>query len=133
MNIESIKSFPATLDEALDDLIMFFSREIDLIKKVEEEYFTGTSHFGLGTFIRNTWFLWWYEDSGYAEWPDEKPELNKWFESIGIVHPDDMSGIILTSFYRKIKGIPIDLNCQIKRYQEHWKNNGFPDGIPKKP
>lgn len=51
------------------------------------------------------------------------------FEKLGILHGDDISGIILTSTYRKIKGLDRDLTNQIKVYHEHWKEYGFADGI----
>ena len=57
-------------------------------------------------------------------------ELTKWFNSIGIIHPDDMSGIIFTSTHRRLNHKDIQLNEQIKVYQDHWRKCGFADGIP---
>ena len=67
-------------------------------------------HHGLGTWIRNNWGLW----RGSA--------LSKWFNKQGIQHPDDMSGIILDSFWRHLNSKPIKLDEQIKGYQEYWEN-----------
>lgn len=59
--------------------------------------------------MRNNWSLW--GDSG----------LSKWFKSIGIFHADDMSSIILDSLVRSLKDEPIDLDGQVKFYQDYWK------------
>ena len=66
-------------------------------------------HFGLGMWMRNTWGLW------------GGSRLAKWFNAQGIKHPDDMSGIILDSFWRYLNKKPIKLDKQIKYYQDYWK------------
>jgi hypothetical protein len=66
-------------------------------------------HFGLGMWMRNNWGLW------------KGSRLAKWFNSHGIYHADDMSSIILDSFWRHLNGKQIRLEDQIKRYQEFWK------------
>lgn len=69
-------------------------------------------HFGLGMWIRNNWGLW------------GGSPLAKWFNARGIKHPDDMSGIILDSFWRHLNDKPIKLEEQVKRYQDYWKEPG---------
>jgi hypothetical protein len=64
-------------------------------------------HFGLGTWMRNNWGLW------------GGSRLAKWFNTQGIKHPDDMSGIILDSFWRHLNGKPVELDRQIKRYKDY--------------
>jgi hypothetical protein len=49
--------------------------------------------------------------------------LAKWFNRHGIVHPDDMSGIILTSYWRRLNGKPIALASQVKYFQDYWKES----------
>jgi hypothetical protein len=66
-------------------------------------------HFGLGMWIRNNWGLW------------GGSRLAKWFNGQGIYHPDDMSGIILDSFWRHLNQKPIRLEEQVKYYQDFWK------------
>ena len=63
----------------------------------------------MGQWLRNNWGLW----SG--------SRLKEWFEDRGIFHTDDMSAIILTSFWREVNGEPIKLDEQIKSYQDYWK------------
>jgi hypothetical protein len=71
-------------------------------------------HFRLGWWMRNEWGLW------------AGSRLAKYFNGIGIHHPDDMSGIILTSFWRELNGLPIQIDEQIARYQEYWRRQGAP-------
>jgi hypothetical protein len=66
-------------------------------------------HHGYGMFIRNTLQLW---HSGPAV---------AWFNSQGIFHADDMSGIIFTSLHRKENNLEINLDEQISRYRKHWE------------
>ena len=70
-------------------------------------------HFGLGLWMRNNWGLW------------GRSRLNQHFHGIGIFHPDDMSGLILTSYHRHLNQEPIRLEEQIKYYQDYWKNEAF--------
>jgi len=71
-------------------------------------------HFGLGMGMRNEWGLW------------GGSRLAKWFNAQGITHPDDMSGIILDSFWRHLNGKPINLEQQVKYYQDYWKKQKEP-------
>jgi hypothetical protein len=59
--------------------------------------------------MRNNWNLW------------TKSRLKRYFNRKGIYHPDDMSGIILKSYYRHLNDIDIDLKNQIKYYQNYWE------------
>lgn len=66
-------------------------------------------HFGLGMWMRNRWGLW-----------NDSP-LAKYFNALGIEHPDDMSGIILTSFHRQLHGRNIAIDEQVRFCQEYWR------------
>ncbi len=74
-------------------------------------------HFGLGMWIRNNWGLW------------RGSRLSKWFNERQIWHPDDMSGIILTSYWRRVHNQAIDMEDQIKFYVENWAERKFPDSL----
>ncbi len=74
-------------------------------------------HFGLGMWLRNNWGLW----SG--------SRMSEYFNDIGIYHPDDMSGIILDSFWRRTHGRPIDLWTQVHYYQRYWRIHAPPDTL----
>jgi peroxiredoxin len=67
-------------------------------------------HDNLGRWIRNNWALW------------AGSQLSKYFNELGINHPDDMSGIILNSFWRHINSQPIKLGEQIERYKNYWRD-----------
>lgn len=101
---------PKNLEEALMkiDFNLTDSLNLKIKKKSENEFLTDT-HFGFGLGFRNGWKLW------------KGSELSKYFNKIGIFHPDDMSSIILTSYYRKINGIDIKLDEQVNYYKKYWK------------
>lgn len=90
------------IDKMLNDSI-----KIEIKKKTEDD-FSADSHFGLGKWVRNNWGLW------------AGSRLSKYFNKMDIYHPDDMSGIIVTSYYRKLTGKEIDLEKQIKFYKSYW-------------
>ena len=66
-------------------------------------------HHGLGTWMRNSWGLW------------RGSSISEWFNSIGIEHPDDMSGIILDSLWRDLNGQDLRLKEQVEHYKAYWK------------
>lgn len=79
----------------------------------------GQYHHFLGMHIRNEWGLW-------AQGP-----LVKYFNIIGIYHADDMSGIILESYWRDKHNLDLDIDGQVKRYRAYWKKttgNEIPEG-----
>lgn len=55
-------------------------------------------------------------------------DLYKWFAAKGIFHADDMSGIIFTSFERRLRNEPIDLDGQIEFYKNYWKDRAEAHG-----
>jgi len=73
------------------------------------------AHFGLGMWMRNQWGLW------------RASRLAQHFNRMGIYHPDDMSGIVLTSFWRRLHNRPIDLLAQVHMYQKYWRAHAPPD------
>lgn len=76
--------------------------------KPEEDAVT-EMHFGAGMGIRNAWELW-----------NSEASLSKYFQEIGVSHPDDMSSIILTSFHRFLNEKEIDLENQVKKSVEFY-------------
>jgi hypothetical protein len=79
--------------------------------KTETEAVTD-AHFGAGQQIRNNWGLWEGKNSLYQE-----------FKSLGVTFPEDISTIILTSFYRRLNHQDIDLKGQIQKYKLQKKQN----------
>jgi hypothetical protein len=103
---------PTNLDECFialkemlppEDIQVFSEMKINEIARL---------HHGLGRWIRNNWDLW----QGGA--------LAEYFKSLGLSHPDDMSGLILESFWHHLRNEPLDIAAQIKAYQEYWHKQG---------
>ncbi|HVP78597.1 MAG TPA: DUF6794 domain-containing protein [Thermodesulfobacteriota bacterium] len=100
---------PANLDDCFAELKRVLKPEdIEKMKTGAEKEMI-QYHFGLGTWIRNNWSLW------------KESRLTKWFNHKGIYHPDDMSGIIIISFWRHLNSKPIGFDEQVKFYQDYWK------------
>ena len=100
---------PKDLDDCFKQLGVILEEEtINEIKRIDEEELGANFHFGLGRWMRNNWQLW------------KGSRLSYYFNNIGVYHPDDMSGIILTSYQRHLKGEDIKLEEQIKHYQDYW-------------
>jgi len=125
---------PQTIEEAVDDFITFFSssKDWDKYMSVSENQFISSAHFYSGEFIRNNYFLWWFEGHGYKKWPVSIPPLVSEFNKLGITHADDMSSIILKTAYRKANNLPVSQNEMIEQCKAHWKREGFADGIYKR-
>ncbi len=103
---------PKDLEDCFTELKKLLKPEdVEKMKNGREEDMAGY-HFGLGMWMRNNWGLW--GDS----------RLTQWFNTQGIKHPDDMSGIILDSFWRHLNQKPIKLEEQVKYYQDYWKKQG---------
>lgn len=94
------------LDYTWDD------NEREKYKNMPEDSAVTMLHFGTGMGLRNNWNLWSGENS-----------LSKYFNSIGIFHPDDMSSIILTSLHRRLNEKDIDLQGQINFYLNYWRES----------
>jgi len=118
---------PETLDEAFAYLDKFL-QDKEAFQTCPEKEMMGLAHMTLGMWIRNRWRLWWSEN--YAKnsvnenddtYPQVKPALNAWFESHGINHADDMSGVVLTSYHRKLNKKDLDLEKQFKRIINYYK------------
>lgn len=100
---------PKNLDECFVELKKIFSKdELAEIKDSKEEDMI-KFHFGLGMWIRNNWIR------------ETDSPLKKYFNEMGIFHPDDMSGIIFTSFHRHLHNKEIKLEEQIQYYKDYWK------------
>ena len=103
---------PKNLNEAVSQLdILHTEKDKKDIYGMTEKDYTTNSHFSTGMWIRNNWGLWGGQ------------ELAKFFNGLGIFHPDDMSGIILCSYYRHIHNQDYKLGEQIKYYQDYWKKS----------
>ena len=100
---------PKDLEDCFAELTKMLSKEeVEKMKNGSEDQMIHYHH-GLGMWLRNNWGLW------------KGSRLKTWFKEKGIQHPDDMSGIIFDSFWRHLNDKPINLDEQIKVYQDYWK------------
>lgn len=97
-------NIPNNLEEALLELDNKFpEKEIEFIKSNPQSCMI-QYHSGAGRWIRNNWGL----------WAKENNNLKTWFLEKGISHPDDMSEIILDSYWSIKNNKDIELDKQIK-------------------
>ena len=97
---------PQNLTEALDTLDRASSGALLLKMRNGEENVTGELHDGLGLWIRNNWDLY------------DKGALYQDLATLGLQYPDDMSDLVLKSWWRRMHGRPLDVAGQVKVAQE---------------
>jgi len=101
---------PTDLDDALDELDRTTSDADKAFVRMAKS--SDVFHHGPGTGLRNNWGLW------------HNSRLAKWFESRGIFHADDMSGLILTAWFCRLRGEVFDFEKEKRVYLDHWKRMG---------
>lgn len=101
---------PKNLDEAITQLDVVYTNKYkkEIFDMSESEY-TTKSHYSTGLWIRYNWRLW------------QSKGLSKYFNDLGIYHPNDMTDIILRCYYRHLHHQAYELNKQIKHYQDRRK------------
>jgi len=101
---------PINLEDAVFQLtkILHDTTQQKNFSMTEDEFLSG-SHFGLGMWIRNNWIR-----GGDGKLAND-------FNSKGIFHSDNISGIILTCYYRQLHNQDWELDKQIKLYKDHWE------------
>ena len=106
-NTDMKKQKPKNLTECIQMLDHILKKEDkEKAKTLTESEFLIETYFGTGMGIRNEWIR-----SG-------NPELVKFFLEEGVKHPDDMSAMILTSYYRHLLGKEIDFEGQISVHKK---------------
>lgn len=93
--------------KALNNLLT--QDQIDEFKSLDESD-RALLHFGLGRWLRNTWGLW------------NGSRLKDYFNNLGILHADDMSGIILKCYQRHLMGEDLKMEEEVNFYKDYWKN-----------
>jgi hypothetical protein len=106
---------PKNLDEAVrelqESLYEMPPEVIEEYKNASENDAVAKYHHSAGRGTRNDFGLW-----------DERSPLHVWFVSHGIAHADDMSAILFKSLHRTLNDKDIDLEGQIKFYQDYWSS-----------
>lgn len=115
MNLLSkLKSFfkpkhPSTIEECHNFLLeRLTNKDLESIKNCHKSSLCQYHH-TMGRWMRNHWGLW----SG--------GKLKRHMESLGFTHPDDMSTVILESFWSSLNGQPYDLKQAAESYKEYWR------------
>jgi hypothetical protein len=98
------------LDSCMDWLDELHEEQPEYQKwlKTDDTWCVSSVHHSFRRWLRNTLKLW-----------HNGPPV-KWFNEHGIYHADDMSSIIIQSVHRRHNKKPIDLEGQIKIFQDHW-------------
>ena len=104
------KHSPKNLNEAIMQLDKVYSdkNKKEIFDMTESEY-TTKSRFSIGLWIRYHWGL------------SQGNKLSKYFNDLGIYHPNDMSAIIIHCYYRHLHHQDYELNNLIKTYQDRRK------------
>jgi len=115
--IEKKVPIPNNIDEAHSLLLKILDKEtIRKFKNTAQEDIGGLYHMGLGAWIRNEWGLWDEEDN----------KLRKYFHELGIEHPDNISGIILETFWLKLNKKPVNMKKILDPYLI-WRKCSMPE------
>ena len=101
------KHSPKNLNEAiiLLDKAYTIKEKKEIFDMTESEYIT-KSQFSTGLWIRYNWGL------------SQGSKLSLYFNDLGIYHPNDMTSIIVHSYYRHLHNQDFELDKQIKYYQD---------------
>jgi len=101
---------PKDLDDCFKQIDIFWTDSVkQWVRTQTEKEFNASVHFGFGRWIRNNWQLW------------GGSRLSSYFREMGITHPDAMSGIILTSYYRYLNNKEIKLSEQLQEDKNYWE------------
>ena len=100
---------PKDLEDCFVELEKMLSPALIAEMKESSEQNMIRYHHNLGRWIRNFWGLW------------AGSRLFTYFNQLGIHHPDDMSGIVLTSFWRRLHSQPIKLEEQVESTKEYYR------------
>ncbi len=108
---------PTDLDDAHRELQrLLTAKEIQHIKTMHSQSGMIEYHMGLGLWLRNNWGLW------------HESRLARYFDQLGIYHADDMSGLILETFWCKLHDQPFKIEDRASESQEYWKSMEKPKG-----
>ncbi len=104
------KKIPTTLAEAHVELERMLPAEtLAKIDAMESEDGMIMYHHGLGTGLRNSWGLW------------GRSALAEHMRELGFTHADDMSGVILSTFWCKRHGKDFRIEERAAKYRAYWK------------
>ncbi len=107
---ESAAALRSRIPTTPEDAVLLLER--NLLQSVIDDFRsmpygdTVRYHSTVGGWIRNNWALW------------EGGDLAQWFRARGATHPDNMSAILLFALWRRLHGMPLDLDKLIAEANE---------------
>ncbi len=106
-----IDKVPNSLQSAIDTIVDALDEDDRRYVAANDEY---SVHMTIGMGLRNCWSLW-----------DKETHLVQWFISeFKIAHADDISGLILTGVWCKVRSVTFDPYAIAKGFHEHWRRFG---------
>lgn len=114
-----MKENAITTVEGIIDFLLSTLNDCDkhTVIGIEDENEMSRFHHTWGRNLRNTLGCWQSNSNTSRTFRNE----------LGIFHPDDMSGIIMTSIHRKLHNKPLDLETQAQYYKDYWANKDEED------
>jgi hypothetical protein len=101
---------PATINEAVQKLSELIpNHEVAIIRRTTEEEFTGNAIATLGAWMKQEWDL-----------VNPEAELANYFYNNEIYNPDEMAEVILIVFWRRLNGVPVDLDRLFLERLRYW-------------
>jgi hypothetical protein len=100
---------PNNLEESFAELDRILPQSEKLMIRLSSDSSMLSYHRGLGMALRNEWGLW------------QGSKISKYFKDQGIHHADDMSSIILKSYWKRLHNQPLQLEEQIAYYKVYWE------------
>ncbi len=113
--VNNIEPVPGNLDEAFEALEKMLSKEALETFRSGSKADVVRYHLSLGMALRNRWGLW------------QGSPLAKYFNEKGVFHPDDMSGIILGSFWRHLNPNADTVEATSRSYLEYGDLRNRPE------
>lgn len=107
---------PATMGEAVT--LIYDSLDDDEIEFIKENS-SSLLHFSFGMAMRNGWNLWGTQEEKPTTLKDHMREV------YDIHHADDISGMILESLAKVVKGETPDSNADAQGYKDYWASQGI--------
>ncbi len=117
-SVPDIDYKPKTLNEAIAQLDLIYSDSIKiLITEMDESEFLENTHRTTGRFIRNEWLY----DRFLVFFVSDSDLKEQLFE-MGIPTNDDMSALILRTYYRHLTKQELNIEQQIFEIQNYYIN-----------
>lgn len=107
-NVKNLRGTPKTVTESF----LYFEQMFDDTAKytfmtLPEDIATGRLHNSMGMWIRNNWRLW------------GNSAIKKSLIDSGLSHPDDMSAVLLKSYYRHLNNKPLNISEEVEKHNAH--------------